>query len=323
MPVGHARYAMVKKHRHTIHKERRHVCWDNAIPPALMIAPGDEVAVQTVDAGNGQLTPQSTAADIARFDFDNVNPVTGPIYVDGAEPGDQLAITVLGMAPSGWGWSANIPGFGLLAEDFPEPHLHHWHYDPMLARPVLFGAAARVPFKPLIGSIGVAPAAAGPHDILPPREIGGTMDIRDIGTGTVLRLPVVVPGALLSLGDTHAAQGDGEVCGTGVESAIDVELKIELVKETPLPSPVFATPGPVTRHLDSKGYDVTTGIGPDLMACAKDAVRRMVERLSGNFGIDPVEAYILCSVCGDLRISEIVDRPNWIVSLYFPRCVFD
>ncbi len=149
------------------------------------------------------------------------------------------------------------------------------------------------------------------------------MDIRDIGTGTVLYLPVEVEGALLSLGDTHAAQGDGEVCGTGVESAIDVALRIELVKRTPLASPVFTTPGPATRHLDSKGYEATTGIGPDLMACAKDAVRRMIDRLAARHGLAPVDAYILCSVCADLRISEIVDRPHWIVSLYFPRCVFD
>ena len=314
---------MSKTLRHTIHRDHRHLYWDHAITPALTIAPGDEVEVHTVDAANGQLTPQSDTAAVLRFDFDNVNPVSGPIRVDRARPGDQLKITILEMAPSGWGWSANIPDFGLLAEDFPEPYLHHWHYEPALLNPVLFGRSARVPFKPLIGSIGVAPKAPGKHDILPPRNIGGTMDIRDIGVGTELLLPVEVEGALLSLGDTHAAQGDGEVCGTGVESAIDLTLRVELIKNAPLPSPRFTTSGPVTRHLDSKGYEVTTGIGPDLMACAKDAVRRMIERLSRSQGLAPVEAYVLCSVCADLRISEVVDRPNWIVSLYFPRCVFD
>jgi acetamidase/formamidase len=145
--------------------------------------------------------------------------------------------------------------------------------------------------------------------------------VRDIATGTELYLPVEVAGALFSVGDTHAAQGDGEVCGTAIESPMSVALKFELIKQTPLAFPRFTTPGPVTRHLDAQGYEVTTGIGPDLMQAARDAVRGMVELLSQRHGMPPVQAYMLCSVCGDLRISEIVDMPNWTVSFYFPRLV--
>ncbi|TIP34096.1 MAG: acetamidase, partial [Mesorhizobium sp.] len=148
-------------------------------------------------------------------------------------------------------------------------------------------------------------------------------DIRDLAAGTTLYLPVEVEGALFSIGDTHAAQGDGEVCGTAIESRMDVEATIELVKDARLESPRFTTPGPVTRHLDEKGYEVTTGVGPDLMTAARESVMRMVDLLAADHGLKPVDAYMLCSVCGDLRISEIVDMPNWVVSFYFPRIVFN
>ena len=149
------------------------------------------------------------------------------------------------------------------------------------------------------------------------------MDIRDIALGTELYLPVEVAGGLFSLGDTHAAQGDGEICGTAIESAMAVAAKFELIKDAQLTNPRFTTPGPVSRHFDSAGYEVTTGIGPDLMRAAQDAVSDMVELLAQRHQMNPIDAYILCSVCADLRISEIVDMPNWIVSFYFPRIVFE
>jgi acetamidase/formamidase len=179
-----------------------------------------------------------------------------------------------------------------------------------------------VPLKPFCGTIGLAPAEPGLHSIVPPRRVGGNMDIRDLAAGTVLHLPVEVPGGLLSLGDTHAAQGDGEVCGTAIESASSLAVKLDLVKGANLTAPRFTTPGPVTRHLDGAGYEVTTGIGPDLMAAARDAVAAMVDLIAAGQAMAAVDAYMLCSVCGDLRVSEIVDQPNWVVSFYFPRIVF-
>ncbi|MFN2324023.1 MAG: acetamidase/formamidase family protein, partial [Trueperaceae bacterium] len=140
---------------------------------------------------------------------------------------------------------------------------------------------------------------------------------------SVLYLPVEVAGALFSVGDTHAAQGDGEVCGTAIESPMDVEITLDLLKQDPLTFPRFSTPGPVTRHLDAKGYEVTTGIGPDMMEGAKNAVSGMIDLLGKQHGLSPEDAYLLCSVAGDLRISEIVDMPNWVVSFYFPRVVFE
>jgi acetamidase/formamidase len=230
---------------------------------------------------------------------------------------------MLGYKPCGWGWTANIPGFGLLADQFKDPALHIWKYDPNTLAPAMFGSLAKVPLKPFAGTIGVAPAEPGLHSVVPPRRVGGNMDIRDLGLGAELYLPVEVTGALFSLGDPHAAQGDGEVCGTAIESQLDVTVKLELVKGANLKMPRFRTPGPVARHLDEKGYDVTTGIGPDLMTGARDAVAAMVDLLATRHKIAPVDAYMLCSVCGDLRISEIVDMPNWVVSFYFPRVVLD
>jgi acetamidase/formamidase len=308
-------------HRHTIHQH--HLGWDNSFAPVVHIAPGESIEFEVVDAAGGQLSGASTVADIGRLDFSRINPVTGPVHIDGAEPGDVLQVTVLSFAPSGWGWTANIPGFGLLAEEFRQPALHLWRYDPSTLAPALFGQWGKVPLKPFAGTIGVAPAAPGLHSIVPPRRVGGNMDIRDIAAGTELFLPVEVPGALFSVGDTHAAQGDGEVCGTAIESPMRVALQFDLIKQVPLSYPRFRTPGPVTRHLDAKGYEVTTGIGPDLMEAARAAVRSMIELLGQSHGMAAADAYMLCSVCGDLRISEIVDIPNWTVSFYFPRIVLE
>jgi acetamidase/formamidase len=262
-------------------------------------------------------------ADVPGLDFAKVNPVTGPVLVDGAQPGDALKVTIQGFQPSGWGWTANIPGFGLLADQFTEPALHLWNYDTTTMAPAMYGPGGRVPLKPFTGTIGVAPAAPGLHSIVPPRQVGGNLDIRDLAAGTMLYLPVEVPGALFSVGDTHAAQGEGEVCGTAIESPMTVTLTFDLVKGANLKTPRFTTSGPVSRHFDAAGYEATTGVGPDLFQAARDAVSGMIDLLSGRHGMSPVEAYMLCSVCADLRISEIVDQPNWVVSLYFPRVVLD
>lgn len=308
-------------HRHTIH--HRHHGWDNSLAPVARIAPGASLEFEVADASGGQLTARSTVDDVPRMDFGQINPVNGPVYIEGAEAGDVLKVTLLAFAPSGWGWTANIPGFGLLSDEFKDAALTIWQYDPQALAPALFGKCAKVPLKPFTGTIGVAPGEPGLHSIVPPRRVGGNMDVRDIALGTELYLPIEVEGALFSVGDTHAAQGDGEVCGTAIESPMRVALQFDLIKKTPLAFPRFTTAGPVTRHLDAKGYEVAMGIGPDLMEAARAAVRSMIDLLSRRHGMSAMDAYLLCSVCGDLRISEIVDLPNWTVSFYLPRVVFD
>ncbi|WP_413733867.1 acetamidase/formamidase family protein [Sodalis sp. RH21] len=305
----------------TIHSAHHHFGWDNSLAPAARVDPGATLEFNCLDSGNGYFSSRSTALDVGNLPFDRINPVTGPIYVEGARPGDVLKVTIEQFKPGGFGWTAIIPGFGLLADQFTAPALTLWEYDPRSMTPSAFGRHGRVPLKPFAGTIGVAPAAPGLHSVVPPRRVGGNLDIRDLGAGCVLYLPVEVEGALFSVGDTHAAQGDGEVCGTAIESAMDVVLKLDVVKNMALPSPRFSTPGPVTRHLDAAGYEVFTGVGGDLMQGAKDALSHAIDWLSREQGMSPEEAYMLCSVCGDLRISEIVDLPNWVVSFYFPKVV--
>ncbi len=308
---------------HTIHKHHHHFGWNNQLSPVLSVRPGQTVEIETVDASCEQLGPGASLLDLERLDFDKVNPVTGPIFIEGAEPGDAVAITFLDFKPSGWGWTANIPGFGLLADQFKDPALHIWMYDAVSMAPALYGPGGKVPLKPFAGTVGLAPAQPGAHSIVPPRRVGGNMDIRDNCVGTTLYLPVEVAGGLLSLGDTHAAQGDGEICGTAIESPMIASVKIDLFKDARIPFPRFETSGPVSRHFDEKGYKVTTGIGPDLMGAARDAVSGMIDWLCATTQMTPIDAYMLCSVCGDLRISEIVDMPNWAVSFYFPKIVLD
>lgn len=319
---------MCKDCNYTIHGAQHHFGWDNSLAPALRAEPGSTILFHCKDSSAGQLGPSSVVADVVSLDFGRINPVSGPIHVEGAAPGDALKVTIGGFIPNrfdgkGFGWTANIPGFGLLADQFTEPALNVWSYDADSLAPALWGRSGRVSLKPFAGTIGCAPAEVGLHSVVPPRRVGGNLDIRDLAAGTVLYLPVEVAGALFSVGDTHAAQGDGEVCGTAIESPMDVVLTLDLVKGAHLKTPRFTTPGPVTRHLDAKGYEATTGIGPDLMQAARDAVANMVDLLCATHGMSAVEAYMLCSVAGDLKISEIVDMPNWVVSFYFPRSVFE
>jgi acetamidase/formamidase len=303
----------------TIHRQQHHFGWNNANPPALRVAPGELVTLEVVDAGGGQLSKTSTTQDVAALDFARVNPVTGPVFVDGAQPGDALVVDIVDVEGSGWGWTAIIPGFGLLAEDFPTPFLHISSYG---AAGVEFAPGIRLPVRPFPGTIGVAPAAPGLHSIVPPRDVGGNMDIRDLTRGAVLALPIQVPGGLFSVGDTHAAQGDGEVCGTAIESPMGITLRFNLKKGARLRRPQFDIPAPPTRHVDERGYHATTGIAPDLMQAAKDAVRDMIDYLGREYRLKPDLAYALCSVAADLRISEVVDAPNWVVSAYLPNNIF-
>ncbi len=307
---------------HTIHHRHCHHAWDRAITPVLTLAPSATVTFDIMDASAGQITPQSTADVFAAYDASRVNPVTGPVYVDGAEPGDVLAMRMEAYAPSGWGWTANIPGFGLLAEDFPDAHLHHWSYEASGRQPLLFGHVAEVPLQPFTGTIGVAPAAPGPHGIIPPRHVGGNIDVKDLVLGSVLYLPVEVPGALLSVGDTHAAQGDGEVCGTAIESPMQVTVTVDVIKGRSLKMPEIDRPALAPSVSQAGRVWIASGVGPDLHEAARQAVRGMIDLLARETEVSAIDAYILCSVAGDLRISQLVDAPNWTVTFHMPSAIF-
>ena len=198
----------------------------------------------------------STSEDVAKLDFDHVNPVSGPVSVKGARPGDVLAVEILEFRPREWGWTALIPGFGLLADEFPEPWLRISRVDAERGR-VIYAEGIELPYEPFPGTIGVAPPEPGEHSIVPPRRWGGNMDIKHLRAGTTLLLPVGVEGALFSVGDTHAAMGDGEVCGTAVESSMDARLVLDL--PTDLPGEVVDAP-----ILETDTHWFTHGFDPDL-----------------------------------------------------------
>lgn len=307
---------------YTLHHTQCHFAWDRAQPPVLTVAPGDTITLDIRDASAGQITPASGPDVFAAYDSARVNPVTGPIYVDGAQPGDTLTVALDHFAPSGWGWTAIIPGFGLLSDQFREAALTHWHYDETGLTPLLFGDAARVPLAPFTGTVGVAPASLGPHAIIPPRHVGGNMDIRDLVAGSVLHLPVEVPGALLSIGDTHAAQGDGEVCGTAIESPMQVTVTVGLVKGQHLAMPIIDRPAIRGGPAQHGRVWITTGIGPRLHEASCAAVGSMIDLLGRETALAAADAYMLCSVAGDLRIAQLVDAPNWTVTFHMPQAIF-
>ncbi|TVR92253.1 MAG: acetamidase [Trueperaceae bacterium] len=305
---------------HTIHEHQHHHVWDLAQPPALEVDDGASVEFDTTDASGGQLGPSSSAADLANVDFARVNPVTGPVYVLGARPGDVLEVEVLELAMSGWGWTALIPGFGLLAEQYTEPWLKHWDLTPG-ARTAAFADSIDVPIAPFPGTIGLAPPTPGPHPTVPPHAWGGNLDTKHLTAGTKLYLPVGVEGALFSVGDTHAAQGDGEVCGTAIESRMRIALRFRLRRDLRLRFPAFETFGAAPGDRATSGSFVTTGVGPDLMGAARDAVSGMIDRLMATTRLDADEAYALCSVAVDIRVHEVVDAPNWVVGAWLPHGV--
>jgi acetamidase/formamidase len=286
--------------------------------PIARIAPGDDVLVDVVEASSGQLTPRSTAADLPRIDIDQTNPGTGPIWVEGAEPGDVLQIDILEVETDTWGWTAVSPGFGLL-DDAPEDWLYIWQLSTTQTR---FVRGITIPIEPFCGLIAVAPAKAGVHWDAP-RRIGGNLDIKQLAAGSSLYLPVEVKGALLTVGDAHAAQGDGEVCGSAIECSARVRLRVALQPDLRLQAPQFETHAGVEREsLQRAGYHVTTGLGSDLRDAARASVQHMIEWLQAAHELTFAEAYALCSVCVDLRISETVNDPTWIVSAFLPKDIF-
>ena len=293
-----------------IQRTETHTAWDRGLPPIAVLEPGDEATVETAEASGGQLHAGSAAADVAALDFGQVNPVTGPFRVEGAYPGDALVIDILDVSAGGWGWTACIPGFGLLADDFPDLHLR---VSAITKDRVELLPGLSVPLLPMVGTIGVAPPEPGPHSMVPPRRWGGNLDIRHIGQGARLVLPVGVEGALLSLGDAHAAMGDGEVCGTGVETDAVVRLRVDVRTGAAPGTPIIET-HPRTQRVGAAL--ATTGVGPDLMIAARDAVRALVEEVTSRTGLAPPDAYLLASVAADLKISEVVDVPNWVVSAH-------
>jgi acetamidase/formamidase len=305
---------------HHLDDSQPHAFWDNSYPPRLRIQPGDTVVFETLEASANQVRPQSSHDAVAHLDFGVIHPLTGPVYVEGAEPGDGLSVEITSLKHKGWGWNAVIPGFGLLGDDFPNAYLHHYK---LTGGRCIFRDDIVIPYEPFCGVMGVGPKEPGRVNTIPPRQNAGNVDIRHLTPGTKVTFPVLVPGALFSCGDCHSAQGDGEVNGTGIETPMTVTLRFRLLKGANTPELRFITPpGKKLTVADEGGYFVTTAHGPDLFKDAQQAVRYMIDYLASEYTMTREQAYCLCGAAVDLKISEIVDAPNWIVSAYLPLSLF-
>jgi formamidase len=346
-----------------------HNRWHPDIPPLARVTPGETIIFDVRDGLDGQVTAQTTLASLAELDLARAHPLTGPFYIEGAEPGDLLQIEVLEIEPDQFGWTTVSPGFGLLSDRFDERFVVRWNIENGIARSDDLPGVA-IPGEPFLGVMGVAPSrdrlvhfsrreaelsrrrgwsfwqpdaagavpGSGPMAAeglrtIPPRETGGNMDIKQLTAGSRLALPVEVPGALFSAGDAHFAQGDGETCGTAIEIHARTRLRFGLRKAAEISwkprYPFFeytAQPTPERR------YYVTTGLPIDsdgrneyldLTLAAKAAVEEMIAYLTDERGYTPQQAYVLVSVAADLRVSEVVDVPNGIVSVMLPKDIFE
>jgi acetamidase/formamidase len=304
---------MTREHR--LDASQTHHDWDNSREPALVIQSGDVVHFDLLASGDGQVTEASTIESV-QWDFDTIYNLAGPVHVEGAAPGQTLEVEVLELTPAPWGWTTIIPGFGLLPADFPEPYLKI--FDLSCGSTLTVAPGVEVPIEPFLGSMGVTTDEPGRLDPFPPHRGGGNFDTRHLVAGSKLWLPVWCDGALFSCGDAHAAQGDGEVCVSAVECAMQASLRFHL-RDRPIGTPAFQVPHPVGLQ---GPYYGTMGIDPDLMEGARTAVRAMIEWLVDEHGLGREDAYILCSLAGDLRILEIVDAGVWNVGMTMPLGVF-
>lgn len=306
---------------HTLsHEAALHTSWDNRLAPELEVESGDVVRFDCLDASGRRITPETDGEDLPETEFVGHH-LTGPVAVDGAEAGDVLQIEILEVDHDDWGWTIIQPGerdLGLLPEEFPDPFVYHWDLDDDVG---YFEAGIEVPLAPFPGVVGVAPATEGEHSPAPPRRVGGNVDIKQLTAGSTVYLPVAVDGALFSFGDGHAAQGDGEVCISAIETPVQITARFTARSDLEIEYPQFETTGQSTTGRDEPVY-ATTGISDDLVEAARIAVRALIDHLHDRHGLTREEAYVLCSVAADLKINEIVNEPNWVVSAHLPEQLF-
>ena len=295
---------------HTLSATPTHSIWDRSLQPRLHIAPGDEVEIECVDASGGQVVPGMSTEEYLRIDRTRIHALTGPIWVEGAEPGDVLQVDVIATRHSGWGWSSIVEGLGFLKERFHKPCIFHWRLEGESSHSL---APAVVPLRPFLGVMGVARAEDGAFRTRPPGPFGGNLDIRELCAGSTLYLPVYNKGALFSCGDGHAAQGDGEVCINGIECPLDVTLRFRLHKHQPLSGPLVEASEKVEPDSIADAW-VVVETGTDLAEAARTATSRMVDLLVSRWGFSEVHAYLLCSVAMRLRLSQVVNEPVHTVS---------
>jgi acetamidase/formamidase len=303
---------------HQIDPQRQHHSWDNTLEPTLTVAAGDTVHYDLLMAGHGQVHEGDAFGD-TKFDFDTLYNLLGPLYVEGARRGDTLRVEILDLRPGDWGWCAIMPELGTLPDQFPDPYLRT--FDLRGGEHVELPPDVRIPFSPFLGTMGNHPDEPATASAFPPHKGGGNVDTRHLTIGTTLWLPVWCEGALFSCGDPHAMQGDGEVCVAALECDMRASLRLTVERRT-IPAPYFRTAGALTPAVEGRGHHGAMGIAPDLMEGTRKAVSAMVEWVVDEHGLTREDAYMLCSLAGDLKIFEVVDAGMWNVGLTLPLSVF-
>jgi acetamidase/formamidase len=297
---------------YSLSAEPTHSRWNRALKPRLRVTSGDTVHLECVDSSGAQVEPSTTLADYLKIDRDRIHALTGPIFVEGAEPGDVLQVDVLNVAHKGWGWTSVVSGLGFLKQRFAEPFFFVWKLEGGVSKSI---APAVLPLRPFCGVMGVAPAEDGEFRTRPPGIFGGNMDVRQLCAGATLYLPVLNRGALFSAGDAHAAQGDGEVSINGIECPADVTLRFQVHQQRALPGPMIETPAARKLESDAAGGEwIVVESSSDALGAARAATSRMIDLLADRWGFSAVHAYLLCSVAMNLRLSQVVNEPIFTVS---------
>jgi formamidase len=349
-----------------------HNRWHPDLTPVLEVDAGKQVSLETRDALDGYLNANSSVAEFASLPLEAIHPLTGPVFVKGAHPGDLLEVEFLEITPQPWAFSAIMPGLGFLRDVMTEPFLVHWHIEGGWATSAQL-PGVRIPGAPFMGVSGVAPSrqqvaawtkreadaasrggfALAPDPLgavpaagapaaeglrtLPPRENGGNFDVKQLTRGSKLFLPVNVDGALFSTGDAHFAQGDGEVCVTAVEMAATCVVRFAVhhgeaarrnirwprfARTDDFADPKWAMPRRFAATMGMPVDDDGTNRAEDLTSACRHAVLNMLDLLQER-GFSREQAYVLCSVAVDLRISNVVDVPNYVVSALLPEDIFE
>lgn len=295
----------------TLTKDQTHSKFSSAIEPVLRVPSGSVIEAFTEDASDEQFEIDSDVSALDKLSFDPIHPITGPVYVEGAEVGDVLKVKIHKIDLVDWGWTAILPGFGFLADDFKDPYLRTFPLKEGM-KSVPFKGKINVPLRPFPGVMGVAPATEEMLSTIPPRANGGNMDDPNIVEGTTVYFPVFVEGGLFSIGDAHAAQGMGEVCGTAIEAPMRFVYEIEVLKGgRAIDEPEYET----------DDYYAVTAFGTSIDEAAKKAVKYMVGYLEAEHNLTSSEAYALCSLAGDLKIAEVVDVPHMLVAMHMSKDV--
>lgn len=351
--------------------DKGHNRWHPDIPPVIEVEQLEEVSIETRDSSDGQIRPGKTASDLLKMDPRVVHPLTGPVLVKSAMPGDLLEVEYLEIVPQRHAWTRFIPGIGFLHDIFNHPYLVHWDLTQEWATSASL-PGVRIPNAAFMGTAGVAPSheqlerwarreaelkarggavflpdsasavpanqAIAEHALrtIPPRENGGNADVKQLTIGSKLLLPVNVEGALYSVGDGHFAQGDSECCGTAIEMGATVTVRFRIHRGAAARHniiwPRFAHPGyfAAPEWAAPRNFIATMGMpiredgtneSGDVTLAARNAIINMIDLLEER-GWSREQAYVICSVAADLKVSNVVDVPNVVVSAILPEDIF-